>query len=184
MMRIEMETERLTLREFTIEDVPAVQRYASDPLVVRYMIWGPNRLEETEQFVAQAIAMQGQNPRRDYEVAVVLKSSGELIGGCGLHCSDPAQGEIGYCFHPDYWRQGYGAEAALALLDLGFGRLGLHRISATCRPDNEGSAGVMKKVGMTYEGRLRGHMYHKGAWHDSDQYSILEDEYRARTSVV
>jgi len=48
-----METERLTLREFTIGDVPAVQRYAADPLVTRYMIWGPNKLEETEQFVAQ-----------------------------------------------------------------------------------------------------------------------------------
>jgi integrase/recombinase XerD len=69
------------------------------------------------------------------------------------------------------------AEAAKAMLWFGFRRLGLHRIYATCRPENIGSAKVMQKIGMKYEGHLRGHMRHKGQWHDSFQYSILEDEY-------
>ncbi|MFS0724618.1 GNAT family N-acetyltransferase [Paenibacillus sp. 1P07SE] len=177
---IRIETDRLLLREYTPEDAAAVHRYASDPAVATYMIWGPNSWEETEQFVERVIGMQQQQPRLDYELAVVLKASGELIGGCGLHLMEPAQGEIGYCLHPDHWQKGYASESAAALLRLGFGEFGLHRIYATCRPDNLGSARVMEKVGMTYEGHLRGHMRHKGAWHDSYQYSILEEEYAAR----
>lgn len=60
-------------------------------------------------------------------------------------------------------------EAAEEMLRYGFKELGLHRIYATCRPNNIGSARVMKKIGLTYEGHLREHMYYKGKWHDSFQ---------------
>ncbi|WP_317259177.1 GNAT family protein [Paenibacillus sp. J5C2022] len=63
------------------------------------------------------------------------------------------------------------------MLRHGFSELGLHRIFATCRPENIRSAKVMQKVGMKYEGHLREHMRHRGKWHDSYQYSILETEY-------
>lgn len=63
------------------------------------------------------------------------------------------------------------------MLEFGFRKLGLYRIYATCRPENIGSANVMQKVGMKYERHLRGHMKHKGEWHNSFQYSILEHEY-------
>ncbi|KWX77508.1 GCN5 family acetyltransferase [Paenibacillus riograndensis] len=150
-----LETERLIIREFTNEDTEAVHAYASDPLVAKYMIWGP----------------------KDFEFAVVLKETGQLIGGCGIHISEPGQGEIGYCFNPLFWRQGYTSEAAASLLDFGFQELNLHRIYATCRPENVGSAKVMQKLGMVYEGHLREHMWHKGRWHDSYQYSVLKPEY-------
>lgn len=93
---------------------------------------------------------------------------------------NPKQGEIGYCFAQEHWGNGYASEAASALLRFGFRELGLHRIYATCRPGNIGSAAVMRKIGMTYEGHLRGHMFHKGGWHDSYQYSILAHEYEAK----
>ncbi|HZG75409.1 MAG TPA: GNAT family protein, partial [Paenibacillus sp.] len=83
-----------------------------------------------------------------------------------------------YCLNPDYWRRGYASEAAREMLRFGFADLGLHRIYATCRPANVGSASVMKRIGMTYEGRLREHLFAKGTWHDSYQYSILSKEWR------
>lgn len=174
-------TARLLLREFTVEDADAIHRYASDPVVTAHMIWGPNTVAETRAFVDMAIGMQKQEPRADYELAVVLKESGELIGGCGLHAFEPKQGEIGYCFSRSHWKNGYASEAAGELLRFGVEELGLHRIFATCRPGNLGSAAVMRRIGMTYEGHLRGHMFHKGKFHDSYQYSILEDEYKATT---
>lgn len=174
---MQLETDRLIIREFRIEDAAAVHLYASNPLVAKYMIWGPNTEQETADFFDRTIEMQKQEPRCDYEVAVVHKQDGMVIGGCGIHVSDPLQAEIGYCFNPLYWGQGYASEAAAAILRFGFLELGLHRIYATCRPENIGSAKVMQKVGMKYEGHLRGHMRHKGKWHDSYQYSILEHEY-------
>ncbi|WP_159886075.1 GNAT family N-acetyltransferase [Paenibacillus puerhi] len=177
-----LETDRLIIREYAPSDAADVHQYASNAEVAAYMIWGPNTEEETAAFIDRTIEMQRQQPRVDYELAVVLKASHQLIGGCGIHISEPGQGEIGYCFHPLYWRQGYASESARALLRLGFQELGLHRIYATCRPDNRGSAKVMESIGMRYEGHLREHMRHKGKWHDSFQYSILEHEFKGDQS--
>lgn len=174
---MQIETERLIIREFVAGDMQAVHAYASDPLVARYMMWGPNSEEETGNYIELTLDMQKEQPRRSYELAAVLKATGQLIGGCGLTLSEPAQGEIGYCFNPLFWRQGYTSEAAAALLAFGFQELGLHRIYATCRPENIGSASVMQKIGMRYEGHLREHMWHKEKWHDSYLYSILQAEY-------
>lgn len=174
---MDFETERLIIREFTMADERDVHAYASDPLVATFMIWGPNTVEETNAFLERTIEEQQQNPRTDYEFAVVLKETGQLIGGVGLHVAGKQQGETGYCFNPLFWRKGYASEAAREMLKFGFGELGLHRIYATCRPDNVGSAKVMQKIGMKYEGHLREHMWFKGKWHDSYQYSILAHEF-------
>ncbi|WP_379134901.1 GNAT family N-acetyltransferase [Paenibacillus sp. sgz500958] len=173
-----LETERLIIREFVREDVHAVHTYASDPAVAVHMIWGPNTLEETEGFINWVMDIQQSAPRKAFEFAVVLKEGNQLIGGCGIHTGEPREGEIGYCFNQQYWRQGYGNEAARTLLEFGFCELGLHRIYATCRPDNIGSAKVMQSIGMTYEGHLREHKWHKGRWNDSYLYAILEQDYK------
>ena len=159
-----------------MEDVEDVHKYASDPLVTKYMVWGPNTKEETSRYIKLAIEQQQQVVRQEFEFAVMLKETGELIGGCGLHISGSRQGEVGYCFNPSFWGRGYATEATGKLLDFGFHQLGLHRIYATCRPDNIGSARVMQKNGMVYEGHLREHLWHQGKWHDSYLYSLLETE--------
>ena len=177
---MQLETRRLLIREFVPEDTARIHEYASDPLVVQYMTWGPNTLEDTRSYVELTREMQQEQPRQGYEFAVVLKEEHVLVGGCGLHISNPGQGEIGYCYNRSFWGRGLASEAADALLAFGFKELELHRIYATCRPENTGSAKVMQKLGMVYEGHLRGHMRHKGQWLDSYQYSILEEEYRAQ----
>jgi ribosomal-protein-alanine N-acetyltransferase len=182
-MCMQLVTERLIIREFKQEDWEAVHLYASSPLVATHMIWGPNTEEDTKDFVSRVIEQQQVQLRKDYEMAVVLKATNQIIGGCGIHLSEPKQGEIGYCFNPEFWRQGFAAEAATAMLGFGFQVHGLHRIYATCRPDNIGSAKVMQKIGMTYEGRLREHMQHKGKWHDSLLHSILEQEFNREDSL-
>lgn len=176
-MGIELLTERLLIRDFEADEGDRVHTYASNALVTEHMTWGPNTLHETREFMQRTIGMQRQSPRVDFELAVTLRTDGRLIGGVGLHVLDK-QGEIGYILHPDYWRQGYASEAAAEMLRFGFRELGLHRIYATCRPENIGSASVMKKIGMTYEGHLREHMFYRGKWHDSLQYSILEHEFK------
>ncbi|TLS49572.1 GNAT family N-acetyltransferase [Paenibacillus antri] len=172
-------TERLTIRDFVFDDWKEVHAYASSSLVATHMIWGPNTEAETQSFIERTFEMQNQTPRKDYELAVTLSSGGELIGGVGLHVEAVGVGEIGYCLNPQYWRKGFASEAAREILRFGFSDLGLHRMYATCRPENVGSASVMKKIGMTYEGHLREHLFAKGKWHDSYQYSILAKEWFA-----
>ncbi|NGZ77940.1 GNAT family N-acetyltransferase [Saccharibacillus sp. VR-M41] len=174
-MSISIQTERLILRDAVPEDWAAIHEYASDPQVVRHSIWGPNTEEQTKEYVAQLIEMQREMPRMSFELVDALKETGELIGGCGIHAAG-FNAEIGYTFNPRFWGSGYASEAAFALLRFGFEELGVHRIYATCRPDNEASAKVMQRIGMKREGRMREHLYFKGAFHDSELYSILRHE--------
>ncbi|OPA74598.1 GNAT family N-acetyltransferase [Paenibacillus selenitireducens] len=179
---MQLETERLVLRDFTREDWISVHAYSSNKQVTQYMLWGPNSEEDTKAYIEQMIRSQQEIPRQSYELAVTLKGSGELIGGCGLvlHRSN---GEVGYCFHPDAWGKGYATEAAQALVTFGFQGQELHRIYATCRPDNVGSANVMRKMGMKQEGHLREHRWAKEKYHDSYLFSILRQEYQAIAEV-
>ncbi|WP_307720048.1 GNAT family N-acetyltransferase [Paenibacillus koleovorans] len=174
---LRLETSRLILRDFVAEDEAAVHEYASDPEVTRHMLWGPNTEAETREFLQRTIgALQVEGPRQVYELALVRRSDGRLIGGCGLHREGTAAAELGYCLSRGVWGQGYAVEAAQALVRFGFAELGLHRIYAKCRPANVGSYRVMEKLGMQREGLLREHLHVKGAWHDSLLYSILAHE--------
>jgi [ribosomal protein S5]-alanine N-acetyltransferase len=106
---------------------------------------------------------------------VVLRETGRVIGGVGLRVSRPEHfaGDMGYTFNPEYWGKGYGTEAAAAMLTFGLVELNLHRIYATCDPENRASARVMEKIGMRYEGRLRDYTFKKGKWRDSLIYARI-----------
>ncbi len=177
---VELEGERLILREVREEDWEAVHRYASDPQVCRFMAWGPNTVAETKAHVQRCIEAARDLPRRKFSLAVTVKDTGEAIGCCGLVVSNAEHGEahIGYSLTQQYWGQGYATEAARLLVEFGFQRLGLHRIFATCDPENRASARVLEKAGMQLEGRMRSHRLVKGRWRDSLLYAVLEDEQR------
>ena len=102
-----------------------------------------------------------------------------MIGACGIHISSPSnrEGWIGYCYNRKYWGDGYATEVAIVIIGFGFKHLNLHRIFATCDPNNIGSVKVLEKIGMSREGGLRDHKYQREEWRDSFLYSILEQEY-------
>jgi len=174
-----VETNRLILRELKETDIQAVHEYASDPVNSIYVPWGPNTLKETEEFIRLCIEYQHQKDRVDFELAVIEKGSGKLIGICGLHISDKENsgGWIGYCINKPYWRNGYGTEIGKTLLDLGFNQFKLHRIYATCHPSNVASERILQKIGMQKEGHMRKDVRFKGGWRDSLLYAILKEEY-------
>jgi len=87
-------------------------------------------------------------------------------------------GEIGFFLSPDCWGHGLGGEIARLLLASGFKDFNLHRIYATCDPRNSGSVRLLKKVGMSQEGRLRHTMLIRDGWRDSDVYAVLEHEWK------
>jgi len=177
-----IETDRLIIREFNEEDFKSIHTYASKPDVTRYLPFGPNNEMDTQLFLKKVMDYQFQNPRCDYEFAVVLKKNNTLIGGCGIHVTsiNNKEGSIGYCYDNEYWGKGYASESTKAIINFGFHKLNLHRIFGTCHPDNMGSAKVMEKVGMIKEGCLREHKLQKGKWRDSFIYSILDYEYTAK----
>jgi [ribosomal protein S5]-alanine N-acetyltransferase len=175
------QTTRLVLREIREDDWEAVHEYGSDPEVVKYMLFGPNSLDDTRAFIERALANQKAQPRLSYNFALITKNDDKLIGSCELRIENVGskEGEIGYILNRKYWNRGYMTEAAIKAVSFGFEQLGLHRIFATCHPANKGSYHVMEKIGMQREGQIRSHRFIKGEWRDSLLYSILENEWHA-----
>jgi RimJ/RimL family protein N-acetyltransferase len=164
---VELTTDRLVLREYALDDLEDVQAYAGDPEVSRFMEWGPNELDDTRAFLEVVTSSAREQPRSAYELAVTL--DGRVVGGVGLRVKSEQhrRGDMGWVLRRDAWGNGYATEAARALLRFGVEQLDLHRVEATCAPDNVASARVMERLGMQYEGRMRHHLLVRDAWRDS-----------------
>lgn len=175
--------ERILFRDFALSDEDAVHSFCRDPEVTRFTDWGPNRPDDTRRFIS-AVVLQAKDPARSiFNLAAVQRESGRLIGSVALWVTDEVhhRGELGYVFHPDFWRQGYATEATRALLEFGFSRLGLQRIAGTCHPDNRGSARVMEKAGMRFEGCMRCHMLVRGRPRDSLLFAATKQDFTSHT---
>ena len=172
-------SETLGLRRLEAADWPAVHTWSSLSEFCRFQAWGPNTEEETRAFVTRAGAAWSQRPQTRYPYLVSAEGRPIGTGEVILHSARFRVGEISYGLHPDAWGRGFGTAIGRALLRIGFEELDLHRIQATCDPRNLGSAGVLRKLGMTYEGRLRHTMLIRDGWRDSEMFSILEDEWRS-----
>jgi [ribosomal protein S5]-alanine N-acetyltransferase len=161
--------ERLTLREFEASDEEALHAFASDPEVTRFTTWGPNTPADTRAFLDEVRDQARSAERSRFALAAVDSATGHLLGSAELFVEsrEHLRGELGWVFDPAYWGRGYATEATRILLRFGFDDLGLHRIAATCHPDNAASARVLEKAGMTFEGRMRGHMRVREGWRDS-----------------
>ncbi|MGD6807459.1 MAG: GNAT family N-acetyltransferase [Candidatus Bathyarchaeia archaeon] len=131
-----IQIKRLDLRAFRESDWAEVHEYGSDPLVVRFMNWGPNTEEETRNFIQKSIGYEAENPRMRYSLAIVVREQNRLVGGCGLYLSsiDSRIGWIGYCLNRQFWGQGYATETARSLLEFGFNNVNLHRNICLLRP--------------------------------------------------
>jgi RimJ/RimL family protein N-acetyltransferase len=173
-------TDRLLLRDFEETDWPALHTFESLPEVARYHSFEPRTEAESRAYVAGAAASATDDPRRTYDLAVVLVAEQRLIGRVGLGLGDPtaADGVLSYTLHPAYGGQGYATEAARAVIDLGFRELRLHRIWAECDPANAPSWRLLERLGLRREGHLRENLWFKGAWADSLIYAVLDREWR------
>ena len=133
---------------FTLNDVDAVQKYSSKESVTRYMMWGPNKYEDTKRFVSSVVSRNSETPRDVFDFIVTLKD-GTVIGACGLYFDEyPKPPTLGWVFDDTYWNQGYGTETGRALLAFGFNTLKVKSILATCDNENIASARIMEKIGM------------------------------------
>lgn len=151
-----LQTDRLELRPFTLDDAPAYWPLVADPTVLRYTGESPlASLSEVQDLLAT-------RPLRDYatygygRLACVEKAGGHLIGFCGLkYLEDLGETDIGYRFLPRCWGMGYATESSRAVMTHGAQVLGLKRIVGLVEPENAGSVRVLEKLGLALESRIR-----------------------------
>jgi ribosomal-protein-alanine N-acetyltransferase len=179
MYPVYLESRRIALRELLSDDVSSLEQIFRD---LRAIGVGHVSPESAAANLPTLISASAAPKRTDFGLAAVLLNTGEMIGMANLTVDslDHRTGTIGGGLVPPYWGQGLATEATGLLLVLGFELLGLHRITATCDPQNRGVARVLEKNGMRLEGHL--HQDHRAgdSWRDSFLYGIVEDEWAGR----
>jgi RimJ/RimL family protein N-acetyltransferase len=160
-MPLPLETERLLIRPYREDDATGLHEVFGSPDVMKWTPSPPSKdVAETAERLARTMAFTARQPPGFGLWALELKSTSEFLGQVGLF---PVEGkgpevEVAYELAPRVWGHGYATEAARALIEYGFGELGLRRVVALILPDNARSRNVASKCGMTLErpGRFYG----------------------------
>jgi len=169
-----IETQRMILRRFVVEDYMAVYEYDSNPEVQKYtgdeLVSTPERAKE----IIETISF------KDYELygygrfAAVYKPDNRVIGFAGLkYLPEINETDIGYRFLPEYWGKGIATEVSKPLIKYGFEQLLLDKIVGVAMPDNRASWHVLEKIGMSFD-KMDGYMDDGGSY---KWYKIEKEDY-------
>ena len=148
-MKLTLETDRLLLRPFSVDDAEAMYNgWASDPEVTKYLTWNTHQSVDDTRAVLQKWVAEYRKPER-LNFAIVLKSENRLIGGIdvvGYRGGVNGTPVIGYNLSRAYWGQGYMTEACRAVLNYLFAQ-GYKEVSIDAFAENIGSNRVIQKCG-------------------------------------
>ena len=149
-----LETERLIIRDWTLEDAEAAFSVYGDPEVMLYVGSGkPYPDRETMRARLEVLIERDRN-RNLGLWALELKGGGEVVGGAVLnHLPDGTEVEVGYHLAKKHWGKGYATEATKALLDHGWS-IGLTKIVGVTYPENVASQQVLRKAGLVHAGQI------------------------------
>ena len=152
-----IETERLQMREFTLEDIDAVYEFQTNPDVIRYMGGdGAVKVRADAERIIREIWFTEYERYGYARYAMVHKDDQRVIGFCGFKF-EPKAGmpDIGYRMLPEYWGQGLATEAALAVIEYARRVLGVEQFFGEVVEQNVASINVLEKLGLrhvdTYE---------------------------------
>ena len=174
-----LETDRLLLRRFTLDDAEAMyQNWASDSEVTKYLMWTAHKNVSTSLDVLNGW-VSSYEQLNTYQWAIIIKDeSPEPIGCIGVVHQDEAieMVHIGYCIGRKWWHQGFTSEALKAVMDFLFDTVGINRIESRHDPRNPNSGQVMKKCGMRYEGTMREADWNNQGICDACYYASLKSD--------
>lgn len=174
-----IETDRLILRRYKIEDADAMYKnWASDSEVTKFLTWQPHSSVEVSRSIIEDW-LKEYSDKKYYQWAIVLKDNGnEPIGDISVvHMNeDISMVHIGYCLGRAWWRRGLMSEALKAVTDFMFDTVEVNRVESRHDPRNPNSGKVMQKCGMKYEGTLRSADRNNQGICDACYYALLRSE--------
>ena len=146
-----IETERLILRRFTINDYKEVYEFGSNKEVQKYT--GDTMIPSLDH-AKKLIKNVWYADYKKYGYgrwAVIYKPENKVIGFAGLkYLPEFNETDIGFRFLPEYWGKGIATEASKEIITYGFEKLNLDKIIGIAMPENIGSCKVLEKIGLTF----------------------------------
>jgi ribosomal-protein-alanine N-acetyltransferase len=146
---MEFTGERILLREFAASDVGGLLAVHSDPRVLRYYAPEVGTPEHARTLVEMFIQWAHENPRQNFQFAIVDLETNALLGSCGIRTKNcpPDQAEFGIGIGSDWWGRGIAQEAARTILRFGFSELDLHEVHGMAVSENEAVAKLVRRLG-------------------------------------
>lgn len=176
-----IQTPRLLLRPFRLDDADDIYAYASDPE------WGlflaheqPYERRHAEAFLAERVlAKWRKNP------AWAFEQEGRVVGGLSLWLARRnRRAEIGYELARWLWGRGLASEAAATVINEAFRRLPIRKVTATASAGNVRSTRLLERLGMQREALLRQHWVHRGESLDEVRYGLLREEWQTPSGAA
>jgi RimJ/RimL family protein N-acetyltransferase len=164
------------LRAHEPEDEPLLYQWYNDPEITQHLALRYPLSHQSERQFIERTTQPGPNGAH---FAVVLKDTGQLIGGAGLNIAFPENREaiLGISIgDKDYWDRGYGTDTMRTLCRFGFEHMNLHRIQLDVYANNERARHVYERIGFQVEGRRREAVYKYGRYDDIIVMGLLEGE--------
>lgn len=168
------ETERLSLRPITADDVDLLVALDADPEVMRFINGGkPRARAEVEEIVQRALG---------HRWVAFYRSTQEFVGWHSLRPSEPTARELGYRLRQASWGKGLATEGSLALIDLAFTRLGASRVWAQTMTVNTRSRRVMERCGLTFVRTFFGDWDYmiEGGEQGDVEYELTKSDWQSR----
>jgi ribosomal-protein-alanine N-acetyltransferase len=172
---------RVSLRQLTADDAPAIRAVFGDPEVTRYWV-GPTLADEGAARALVVEIAERARTREGFQWGIARRDDDLVIGTCSLYRPDFAhrRSEVGFALGRAHWGRGYAAEALDVVMTYAFERLDLHRLEADVDPRNEPSLRALERAGFRREGYQRERWQVDGELQDSVLLGVLRTEWRPR----
>lgn len=170
-----IETERLILREFTMDDCEAVFEFNSNLELHQYT--GDEVLQSVDRAkeIIRDIWLEDYKNYGYGRWATIYKPEDKIIGFAGLkYLPELNQTDIGFRFLPSYWGKGLATEASREILKYGFDKLGIDEIIGIAMPENIGSCRVLEKIGLK--------LYKKAPYDDDEETKRESNWYKMESA--
>ena len=185
-IELPVDTDRLVLRAFERTDLDELTGFYALPEAKRYLdLKSRDKADVKSALEAMRTQTRLTRPGDTLTLAVQRKSDEQLVGHVSLIWTDAtaSQAELRFFFDPQVRRQNYGAESLRKLLDIGFNDFGFHRVYARCGAKSQGSAKLLKDLGMRLEAHYREHALFQGEWDEELHFAILDREWKRGSKV-
>lgn len=146
---MQLQGQRILLREFRDDDVDALNAIHSDPRAMRYYAPEVATRAHAQMLVAKFIEWANESPRRNFQLAIAA-DTGELLGSCGVRSKDcaPGKAEFGIGIGSSSWGKGIAHEAARLIIEFAFSELGLDEVYGVAVAENEAVAKFARRLGL------------------------------------
>lgn len=173
-------TERLSIRNFILEDAPKVQKLLEDGEIAQTTTIIPYPLPDkfAEDWISK---IKNSMVSKDSFHFAIFNEQDHFIGCIYIFINKKHnKGELGYWLGKSYRNKGYCTEAGEEIIKFGFEDLGLNRIFADAFTKNTASSKVMEKLGLKYEGTFKQSCLYRGVYEGTVIYGITKNDYYSK----